>query len=417
MALGGIAVASLVVAAVATANHAPPDAVHSLPGFAGSTAGQFAGHMLVNETRGAHLFYYFLPSERESAKDDPIVVWFQGGGGASPPWGNQSGPFAFGGFAGGGPSTFGLFNELGPYLTPARGNTTSDSNGWTLERNPFSWTKTANMLFLDQPTGVGYSYFTNTTDGFVADQEELARDAARALQLFVGAHEEYRPNPLFLFGESFAGHYVPAVAHHIVHTPGQYGLNLQGIGLGDGCPGNEHDMAQGDLLHALGYADATQVRQFDAMVSRCKDHLWRQDFPSAFKSCDALTEWKQLVSGGIHDQDSRRYAHYRSLADLPNVDSATQDPEGDATAAYLDTDAVRAALNVPARSVTGSTTQNQFNTTRGLWLGFDGQKSQVFRWPDLVSRLKVLLYNGNFDVSAAANTKRHLSVSLAGTYA
>ena len=93
-------------------------------------------------------------------------------------------------------------------------------------------------------------------------------------------------------------------------------LDLRGVGIGDGCPGYEPTAAQGRLLHALGYADATQLAQFDALVSRCKDDLWRKDLSAAFKSCDALDIWKQLVSGGIHDQDARRYAQYKSLKDV-----------------------------------------------------------------------------------------------------
>jgi hypothetical protein len=289
-----------------------------------------------------------------------------------------------------------LFNELGPYLTPI-----NQSNGsWTLPPNPNSWTKVANMLFLDQPVGVGYSYFTNLDNGYVSAQEELAIDTANALQLFFAKHPEYSNNALYLFGESFAGHYVPAIASHILSMPTSNeadtlpALNLKGIGLGDGCPGDEHAMVQGELLHALGYADTTQVKQFNAMVSRCKDHLWRNDLEAAFHSCGALTEWKQLVSGGIHDQDSRRYAHYKTLKDLPNVDAAVGDPEEDITATYLDTPAVRKALNVPPSSTTGHpATNNQVNTTRGLWQKYDGDISQLPKWPRLVSSLQVPVYN------------------------
>ena len=69
---------------------------------------------------------------------------------------------------------------------------------------------------------------------------------------------------------------------------------------------------------------------------------------------------------------------------LANMDAAVADPEGDTTADYLDLDSVRHALNVPGRDVTGNATHNQPNTTRGLWLGFDGQISQVPKWPMLV---------------------------------
>ena len=49
--------ALFLLAAAAAAAH-PEDAVASLPGFAGSTDGQFAGHVCVDEARGANIFYW-----------------------------------------------------------------------------------------------------------------------------------------------------------------------------------------------------------------------------------------------------------------------------------------------------------------------------------------------------------------------
>jgi len=65
----------------------------------------------------------------------PSHLWLQGGGGASPPWGRQTGPFALDGFAGGGPSTFGMLCEkIGPFTTPD--NATGE---WVLRDNPETW--------------------------------------------------------------------------------------------------------------------------------------------------------------------------------------------------------------------------------------------------------------------------------------
>ena len=98
---------------------AMPDAVKYIPGYGPPRAPVFAGRIAVDpESRGVELFYIFtslLPEQDRKPlvpSSVPIIVWFQGGGGASPPWGSQTGPFALDGYAGGGPSTFGMLCEV-----------------------------------------------------------------------------------------------------------------------------------------------------------------------------------------------------------------------------------------------------------------------------------------------------------------
>eukprot|EP00936_MAST-01D_sp_MAST-1D-sp1_P002075 g2075.t1 len=190
---------------------AQPNVVKSLPGYDGALDDVYAGHVSIDDAGERQLFYWLFGSHSVSAATDPVVVWFQGGGGASPPWGTQTGPFAFGAFAGGGPSTFGLFNELGPFLPP------DNSTGrWVLQRNPNSWGDRATLLFIDQPVGVGLSYFARP-DGYAADMGAVGADAHAALRrILLELHPQFGDRPLYLFGESYAGHYVPSIAHHIL---------------------------------------------------------------------------------------------------------------------------------------------------------------------------------------------------------
>ena len=88
------------------------DAVATVPGYGPPRAPIYAGTLPVDSaSRAVRLFYVFTSILANPSATTPIVLWLQGGGGASPPWGQQTGPFALDGYAGGGPSTFGMLCE------------------------------------------------------------------------------------------------------------------------------------------------------------------------------------------------------------------------------------------------------------------------------------------------------------------
>lgn len=68
----------------------------------------------------------------------------------------------------------GLLQELGPCRI------TNDSSSVTL--NPFSWNNEANVLFIDQPVGVGFSHGDTTT---VSTSQEAAVDVWTLMQILL----------------------------------------------------------------------------------------------------------------------------------------------------------------------------------------------------------------------------------------
>ena len=72
----------------------------------------------------------------------------------------------------------------------------------------------SNILYVDQPTGTGFSYTTDDSD-IRHDEVGVSNDMYNFLQEFFKGHPKYQSNDFFITGESYAGHYIPALASRI----------------------------------------------------------------------------------------------------------------------------------------------------------------------------------------------------------
>ncbi|KAK9765664.1 hypothetical protein K7432_005832 [Basidiobolus ranarum] len=173
------------------------------PQLCDSSVKQYSGYLDIAQDK--HFFFWFFES-RSKPKKDPIILWLNGGPGCS--------------------SFTGLLMELGPCRVKKDGSGT--------EFNPHSWNSNANVIFLDQPTNVGYSHGSKTYGSLAA-----SKDVYAFLQLFFKEYPEYSKQDFHVFGESYGGHYVPAIAKTIHENNKKGGkkfkpIKLKSIGLGNG---------------------------------------------------------------------------------------------------------------------------------------------------------------------------------------
>ncbi|XP_064936763.1 serine carboxypeptidase-like 42 isoform X1 [Musa acuminata AAA Group] len=121
----------------------------------------------------------------------------------------------------------GAFTELGPFYP--RGD------GRGLQINKMSWNKVSNLLFVESPAGVGWSY-SNTTSDYNRDDESTANDMYIFLLRWYDKFPEFRSRDLFLTGESYAGHYIPQLANvllnHNQHSVG-FKFKIKGVAIGN----------------------------------------------------------------------------------------------------------------------------------------------------------------------------------------
>lgn len=154
--------------------------VKSIPGLGSKPCWkQDAGYLPVSD--GKQLYYWYHEATSNPA-GKPWMLWLNGGPGCS--------------------SLGGMFTELGPFVV----NMGSDGTLATpvIGMNPYAWNSVANVIFIEQPAGVGFSYPNGKRDDAMT-----ANDTYAALVAFQRMHPELKDRPFYVAGESYGGHYVP----------------------------------------------------------------------------------------------------------------------------------------------------------------------------------------------------------------
>ena len=162
------------------------DEIKDLPGLPKAiNFKQYSGYLDITE--GKHYFYWFVESQKDP-ENAPVVLWLNGGPGCS--------------------SLFGNLGENGPFRVNA--------DGKTLVLNPHSWNTVANVIYLESPVSVGFSYKDDKK--YHNTDKSTAEDNHLALEAFFEKFPNLKKNPFYITGESYAGVYIPMLAQQIFAT-------------------------------------------------------------------------------------------------------------------------------------------------------------------------------------------------------
>ncbi|KAF3659912.1 putative serine carboxypeptidase-like 19-like [Capsicum annuum] len=165
--------------------------VKFLPGFQGPLPFELeTGYVGVGDSEDVQLFYYFIKSE-SNPESDPLMLWITGGPGCS--------------------ALSGLVYEIGPItFEPVEYNGSLP----TMILNPYSWTKTASIIFLDFPVGTGFSYAT-TPSALQSSDLQASEHVYQFLHKWFVDHPEFLRNPFYVGGDSYSGMVVPIITQII----------------------------------------------------------------------------------------------------------------------------------------------------------------------------------------------------------
>ncbi|KAK3023817.1 hypothetical protein RJ639_044741 [Escallonia herrerae] len=192
------------------------DRIEGLPGQPNVSFTQYGGYVTVNESAGRAFYYYFAEAQH-SKQSLPLLLWLNGGPGCSS-------------------LAYGAMQELGPFRV--------NSDGKTLYKNKFAWNHAANVLFVESPAGVGFSYSNTTSDYVHNGDKQTAADNYVFLLNWFERFPEYKSREFYISGESYAGHYVPQLAHTILShnkDADKSIINLKGIIIGNAVINDETD--------------------------------------------------------------------------------------------------------------------------------------------------------------------------------
>mmetsp|Transcript_13834 Transcript_13834/g.48842 ORF Transcript_13834/g.48842 Transcript_13834/m.48842 type:complete len:452 (+) Transcript_13834:99-1454(+) len=354
------------------------DQVELLPGYGKPKTRHFSGYSDATPDGKNKLFYYFVEAEVGSdSPDTPLLIWINGGPGAS--------------------SLIGLLAEnLGPQKITANKS---------LAENPDTVTKKYHLMTVDNPVGAGFSYSEN--GAYVKSQEEVRTQFVHALRGFFTKHPEYKRNPLWMTGESYAGKYVPNIALELATNATE--IPLQGIVVGNGLYNEEIQYTTvGSLAYGAGVIDENVVAELGGREEQCLQWI-REKRPKAGDFCENVTvRW--LYTGP--DAVAGELFYY----DFGMTDAAGFDTITDSLGGYLNTPEVKAALHAGS-----STWQNADETgpvAEALAPDFTRPSAPVIG-ALLGMGKEVFLYNGVRDGSVCnhiGNLKALLNMSWEGSH-
>ncbi|GJT88328.1 serine carboxypeptidase-like protein [Tanacetum coccineum] len=325
-----------------------------------SDLAQHAGYFRIQHTIDARMFYFFFESRR--AKADPVVIWLTGGPGCS--------------------SELALFYENGPFKL---------TSNLSLVWNDYGWDKVSNIIFVDQPTGTGFSYSSSDRD-LRQDESGVSTDLYNFLQAFFKAHPEYVNNDFYITGESYAGHYIPAFASRVNEgNQNKEGIhiNLKGFAIGNG------------LTHpAIQYQAYTDYALDNNIISKSDHNRINQKIPaceraikqcgttgtstcqSAYTVCQQIFEDILSVTDNINYYDIRKKCEGNLCYDFSGVES------------FLGKSSVKSALGVPSDIDFVSCSDTVYRSMLNDWM----RNLEVGIPPLLDQGIELLVYAGEYDL-------------------
>lgn len=331
----------------------------------------------------AHMFSWLYGANVPVAQRNslPLVIWLQGG-----PGGSSTG--------------FGNFEEIGPL----------DVN---LNPRNASWISKANLLFVDNPVGTGYS-FVEDKSAYTKNIDEIAADLMVWFQSFLTRQPDFKTVPIWIFAESYGGKMATAFANSIIAAVNAKTLtvNFKGVALGDSWI-SPISFVNGwaPFLRATSLVDSVEETKIADSAKRTADAvaaglwsiattLWGQTENVVEDTTDNVDFYNILVHNA---PDEVSFSQYNSRLDQLYDGQEISKRQITRHLGKLHADQLDTLMNGPIRQKLGSIPSNVtwggqsgdvFNAQAG-----DFMKDIIYGVDYLLgNKTKVVVYNGQLDL-------------------
>lgn len=266
-----------------------------------------------------------------------------------------------------------LFENIGPF---------SINNNTQPVLNPYTWISDYHVIMIDFPLGAGFSYANAAYDM----KNNTAQATAQLYNLLVKLAKKYPTwfdRDFYIFGESYAGHWIPGIAYTILmnnRSPTVLAkINLKGVGIGD--PWTEaitQSQYYAEFAFSTGLINRDERAIIETLQKQVVNEINNQQWTQANNDNDAITDNIVAYSGGINVYNYRDYQTNYDLGMIPN---------------WLGLASTKAMLNVPSSLIWDSCSDavNDMFTE-------DIVSSAINYLPLMLEDIKVMIYNGQDDL-------------------
>ena len=271
----------------------------------------YAGYVLMNPLSGSSLFYWLFESIDGNITTDnkPLIIWLQGGPGCS-----------------------GLFGMLFENISPI----TVNSNAQPFRTNlAWTWAINYHILSVDFPYGAGYSFANKA-----GDEKNNTLDATFYLYRFLaklGAkYPTWFTRNVYIFGESYGGHWVPGLAYNILQQNSLntgFNIPLKGIGMGDpwvdpstqsqtyGSYSFATSLINSNELNIVNYYQSLASSQLSQGLLIQAESNWENAYNTVVDFSGGVNEYNIRIFGNYDDSNLNRWLNQASTKTLLNVPS------------------------------------------------------------------------------------------------